>query len=154
LQDPQKTVKEIAVRAHISGKKVEATPAQLSFPFPHAGEWLKALSNVQALYAGGPFDFASRHQRERDEDIQGDPDSADATSALLSAQLELVELFWRTWFETASKACVSVLVAVAGCTTAAQTKLLEIPTMGSPIRHITEVIVREAVRDRAGPIRR
>jgi len=62
------------VRAHISGKKVEATPAQLSFPFPHAGEWLKALSNVQALYAGGPFDFASRHQRERDEDIQGDPD--------------------------------------------------------------------------------
>jgi len=79
---------------------------------------------------------------------------ADATSALLSAQLELVELFWRTWFETASKACVSVLVAVAGSATAAQTKLLEIPTMGSPIRHITEVIVREAVRDRAGPIRR
>jgi hypothetical protein len=101
------------VRADQPASEVKPTTPQLSFQFPRAGEWLKALSDVQALYAGVPFSFPARHEREYDDVSQALADSGNP-SAVFRAQCELVELFWRTWFETASKAYVSVWEAVGG----------------------------------------
>jgi hypothetical protein len=101
------------VRADKSASEVKATTPQLSFQFPRAGEWLKALSDVQALYAGVPFNFPAQHQRAPDNAGQALGDGG-TTSAVFRAQCELVELFWRTWFETTSKAYVSIWEAVGG----------------------------------------
>jgi nucleotide-binding universal stress UspA family protein len=57
--------------------------------------------------------------------------------------------FWRTVRAAGKDILGSAKARAAESGIAAQTKLLEIPTMGSLIRHVAEVVVQEAVRDRA-----
>jgi nucleotide-binding universal stress UspA family protein len=57
--------------------------------------------------------------------------------------------FWQTVRAVGKDILRSAKARAAESGVAAQTKLLEIPTMGSLIRHVAEVIVQEAVRDHA-----
>jgi hypothetical protein len=104
--------KEIAVRTNKPANEANGATAPLSFQFPHAGEWRKALSDAQALYSGAPFNFAPQPQRAHGDVSQEIGDSN--VSAVLNAQFELVRFFWKTWFDAALKTYAFGVEALGG----------------------------------------